>query len=77
MEVVEIIEQDQAPDRVPWGPPLWLVGLALCSALVVGLVQSAQVRDPRVADRPSATPCAPTSPSQAPHAPSYVWTFCR
>ena len=75
-EDVEIVESGDADWR-PWEPPLWLIGLGLSAALIVGLVQSGHVRDPRVTQPPpAATPCVPTSAAAQREATSYVWTFC-
>lgn len=76
MADMEIVEQDPGQWR-PWEPPLWLVAAGLFAALLVGLVQSGLVADPRLlnAKSPSPSPCVPTAITQVGGA-SYVWTFC-
>jgi hypothetical protein len=75
MEDMRIIEQDRSSEWRPWEPPLWLVTLGLFVALLVGLIVSGQVQDPRIGAQPSPTPCIPTSVAQV-RGTSYVWTFC-
>jgi hypothetical protein len=76
MEEMEIVESGTSADWRPRDPPLWLIGLGLCAVLLLGLVQSGQVRDPRMVHAPAATPCVPTSAAAQGNTTSYVWTFC-
>jgi hypothetical protein len=77
MTAVEIVEQDlphQQP-RPGWEPPIWLIAVGLCVALVFGFIRAADVYDPRLEGRPTPSPCieksAPTTES------SYAWNWCR
>jgi hypothetical protein len=74
MKDMEIVESETAAEWRPWGPPIWLIALGLCAALLVGLVQSGQVQDPRV-QAASPTPCIPAAVTQV-RGLSYGWTTC-
>jgi len=65
---VEIVESEPAAESHPWEPPIWLLALGLCAALLIGLAQSQQVRDPRLVNAPSPTPCVALTQN--------VWTLC-
>jgi hypothetical protein len=77
MADMEIVDQDPAAEWRPWEPPLWLIGAGLIAMLLVGLIQSGLVADPRLIGAPTAspTPCVPTAITQVSGA-SYVWTYC-
>jgi hypothetical protein len=75
MKRMEIVEQDSAQEWRPWEPPIWLIALGLTAALLVGLVVSGRIADPRTAESPSPTPCVPTAITQVGGA-SYIWSFC-
>jgi len=65
---VEIVESEPTEESRLWEPPIWVIALGFCAALLVGLVQSGQVRDPRLVNVPSLTPCVEWAQS--------VWTLC-
>jgi len=75
MDDVKIVESGTSAEWRPWEPPMWLIALGLCAALLVGLVQSGNVRDPRLGNEASPSPCVPTVVTQA-AGTSYTWTFC-
>ena len=73
---MKIVDQDPAADAWrPWEPPLWLIAAGLGLALLVGVVVSQQVADPRVVAPATPTPCVPTA-VELHGGVSYVWTFC-
>ena len=74
MKDVKLIE-DRTDEWRPWEPPLWLVTLGLFVALLVGLIVSGQVADPRLSGQPNPSPCIPTAVEQI-RGTSYIWTFC-
>jgi hypothetical protein len=59
MACVKIVEQDPpGSDWRPWEPPVWLIALGLCGALLIGFARASDVVDPRLAHQPKPTPCA-------------------
>jgi hypothetical protein len=74
MRDMKIVEAETTGEWRPWEPPIWLIALGLTAALLVGLVQSGQVQDPRD-HAASPTPCVPSVVTQVGGA-RYSWTVC-